>query len=91
MTAIIYDNKVDLIADNDLIYQQIITDFPVKACASCNYAQDFPYNQTTSQWALKMSKHWETQIINAIGLTKYNTKVELDVNDPNWFPQKTTN
>jgi len=89
MIAIIYNNENDLNIDNALVYQSIISDFPTKECASCNYAEDFPHNTVTNQWALKMSKHWEQQIIDAIGLTKYNTKVELDVNDPNWFPQKT--
>lgn len=35
-----------------------------------------------------MSEHWKQQIINAIGLTKYNTKVEISENDPDWFEQK---
>ena len=88
MIVILYNTEIEATEASSLVYQEIVKDYPFVSSPEGNYQINFPNNQTTNQWALKVKDYYKDQIINAVGLTKYEEQVEIFQNDPNWFPQK---
>ena len=69
MIVILYNTETEATEASSLVYQEIIKDYPFVSSPEGNYQINFPNNQTTNQWALKVKGYYKDQIINALGLT----------------------